>query len=310
MARYFFGRETVSWADNYTLPFYEGGSEVYSVILTPNVEISFWTHRTGGTQYGSIINGRGEEIPAIRTSPDGRLPLFQGPEDVLYMWAESGVGPRTLLIAHEAFNIMDERVEEIITLIESIGSVDQANEMLDELEGYRDEILGDLQNVNLRALAAQARINALMATPKRGQLIFYGRRTSPQTITNNTFTAIQFNGIDTNVGVWNGTAPTDIVIQVPGLYQVNGFSSFTGNSSGVARSVQVWRNGEGILGSFAQRRFSTTGPIATPPTPSTPVQLNAGDVLRLVTRQNSGSSLTTVNASLYYPSLQLVYLEP
>jgi len=61
---------------------------------------TFWSARTGGTQYTDLRDGLGNPISGLSTNASGYIVTFQGPDSVTVGWADFG-GPRILLEASD-----------------------------------------------------------------------------------------------------------------------------------------------------------------------------------------------------------------
>jgi hypothetical protein len=74
-------------------------------LIVPSATITFWSARTGGTQYTDLLDDLGTPITgATADSSTGEFPPIQGPDtdpDTWYMWADGsgGAGPRRLVVA-------------------------------------------------------------------------------------------------------------------------------------------------------------------------------------------------------------------
>lgn len=60
--------------------------------------LTLWDAETGGTQHADLILD-GAAVSSINVGDDGQIPSFQGPDDVLKMWAQVGTGSRVLVVA-------------------------------------------------------------------------------------------------------------------------------------------------------------------------------------------------------------------
>jgi hypothetical protein len=62
-------------------------------ILNSGAVGTFWSAQTGGTQYTDILDAAtGSPIAGLSTDQYGRIKRFQGPDGVMYGWADFGVG--------------------------------------------------------------------------------------------------------------------------------------------------------------------------------------------------------------------------
>lgn len=80
--------------DYVSSPFNIGGRKVHGAL--PNTIVTFWSAKTGGTQYTDLLNEAGGAVASITSDADGFLPQFQGPDGVLQMWADAGGGRKML----------------------------------------------------------------------------------------------------------------------------------------------------------------------------------------------------------------------
>jgi hypothetical protein len=66
----------------------------YSLMKTlPSYAVTFWSAKTGGTQYTDLLlgaDGSGGAATSVTTDSRGLLPEFQGPDGVTLMWADAG----------------------------------------------------------------------------------------------------------------------------------------------------------------------------------------------------------------------------
>lgn len=78
------------------------------------ITVTFWTARTGGTQYtdlASAVDGSGPRSSVTTADgtgadPPGAIPVFYGPDSVAAMWAAVGTNPRALMLAKEALALL------------------------------------------------------------------------------------------------------------------------------------------------------------------------------------------------------------
>jgi len=74
----------------------------------PTYTVTFWSAKTGGTQYTDLLlgaDGSGGAASSVVTDSRGLLPEFQGPDTVLVMWADAGT-TRTKVTPADAFVAM------------------------------------------------------------------------------------------------------------------------------------------------------------------------------------------------------------
>ncbi|REF00564.1 hypothetical protein [Thermomonospora umbrina] len=115
--RYWFG---ASWAD---WTFGTGSQGV--VYLTAGVTITFWNLATGGIRYTDLLDAEGRVIDAVVTGtgtgvPLGFLPRFQGPPDLMGMWADAGAGHRFWITTTDlaaALTALTQRVADLEILL-------------------------------------------------------------------------------------------------------------------------------------------------------------------------------------------------
>lgn len=75
------------------------------VQLLSAITITFWNAETAGTPYTDLLDENGTPTDHIVTSDGtdgrtvGRIPPFQGPDEVWEMWASADGGPRNLMVA-------------------------------------------------------------------------------------------------------------------------------------------------------------------------------------------------------------------
>lgn len=65
--------------------------------IVPNVALTVWTARTGGTEVTDLLDIDSQAIDELRSGADGSV-LFYGPNNVdTTLWLDSGTGPRLLV---------------------------------------------------------------------------------------------------------------------------------------------------------------------------------------------------------------------
>ena len=122
------------------------------------------------------------------------------------------------------------------------------------------------------------------------------RRTSTQSISNNTDTAIQFNISDTKFGSdITVTSNTDFTINTDGLYQVEYTLSLSANATGV-RAFYISING--TTDRYAVYTIPGNSTNAIRAAGSALINLSASDIVRIYVWQNSGSSLTVAGSTI------------
>ena len=133
-------------------------------------------------------------------------------------------------------------------------------------------------------------------------------RTTAQTITTSTQTAISFDAVDSDG--WNcwdlSPNPTRLTVPVTGRYLVTGNVAFEAASSG-HRAINILKNGTVEL---ARSDFNpVSNSIDTHSTVTThAVTLTKNDYVELRVWQNSGSDLDILDSSDHQPKFSLIYL--
>lgn len=99
MARHWFLGGVSDWA--FTTATADGVANLAQ--LTGGATIQFWNARVGGTRYTDLLDVNGDPIDEAVSSDGGDGSVvgayapIQGPDDVTYMWAGAGDGPRVLV---------------------------------------------------------------------------------------------------------------------------------------------------------------------------------------------------------------------
>lgn len=129
------------------------------------------------------------------------------------------------------------------------------------------------------------------------------RQASVQTIADSTWTAITFDAEDVDYGAAHSTSSnTDrYTAQVAGWYHVDATAAFVSNTTGL-RGVRFAVNGTYVNGTETRLTAVAGGPTCV--THSDLVQLNAGDILRIEARQESGAGLNTNTTSQCSASIE------
>lgn len=133
-------------------------------------------------------------------------------------------------------------------------------------------------------------------------------RTTAQTITTSTQTAISFDAVDSDG--WNcwdlSPNPTRLTVPVTGRYLITGNVAFEAASSG-HRAINILKNGTVEL---ARSDFNpVSNSIDTHSTVTThAVTLTKNDYVELRVWQNSGSDLDILDSSDHQPKFSLIYL--
>lgn len=97
MARSTYGATSVDWL----LRPYPFGSTTLVALRTGTTFLTFWNAAFGGTRYTDLLDAVGTPITQV-TVVGHQIPLFQGPDAVLAMWADKGDGsPRERIEAQD-----------------------------------------------------------------------------------------------------------------------------------------------------------------------------------------------------------------
>ncbi|KAB2344892.1 glycosyl hydrolase family 28-related protein [Actinomadura rudentiformis] len=96
MGRHWFGAGLADWT------FTTGDGSV--LLLAPSAVVTFWNAPTGGVRYTDLLSAGEAPMDAVVSgdgvnTPAGMLPRFQGPPEVLGMWADAGAGTRLWITA-------------------------------------------------------------------------------------------------------------------------------------------------------------------------------------------------------------------
>lgn len=70
-----------------------------TLVLSPSTTVTLWSAPSGGTQYTDLLDSAGGAITQVVSGdgvslPAGLLPRFQGPDNIVDMWADAGAGSR------------------------------------------------------------------------------------------------------------------------------------------------------------------------------------------------------------------------
>ncbi len=119
-------------------------------------------------------------------------------------------------------------------------------------------------------------------------------RNTAQSIPNNAYTAIAWNGERTDTDGVHAAGSSQVVITQAGLYSISPSATFVNNATGV-RAIQLLLNGSVLrnVGVGAVSGFGTT--IQTP---TLYVQCVVGDILTVEVYQNSGAALNLAAATV------------
>jgi hypothetical protein len=135
------------------------------------------------------------------------------------------------------------------------------------------------------------------------------RRTTTQTIPNNSATDISFTTETWDTAGFHFNNSPDVFAPVDGVYLITGSAIFQGNANGY-RELELTVNQQPIADDQDDAR--TAGAIDIPNV-STAYLLNAGDFVRMTVIQTSGSSLTVIPSSSgaqTSPELTMTFLGP
>jgi hypothetical protein len=119
-------------------------------------------------------------------------------------------------------------------------------------------------------------------------------RNTTQSIPNNAYTDVVWNGERTDTDGVHAASSTDVVITQDGLYTISPSATFVNNATGV-RAIQLLQNGTVLrnVGVPATSGFGTTVQ-----TPTLYVQCVVVDVLKVQVYQNSGGALNLAAATV------------
>ncbi|MFI7608776.1 hypothetical protein ACIBTV_27200 [Micromonospora sp. NPDC049366] len=98
MARYWYGMSLADW----TLLLTTVGETPNVVQASGGAPITFWNAETGGTQYIDLLDADGAPTTSVLSSTGGNraigtIPPLRGPDNIKWMWASAGGGPRMLM---------------------------------------------------------------------------------------------------------------------------------------------------------------------------------------------------------------------
>ncbi|MFH9816132.1 glycosyl hydrolase family 28-related protein [Streptomyces sp. NPDC017230] len=68
--------------------------------VAPGAVLTFWTAADGGTQHTDLLDAMGAAATFITADEYGAIPVFQGPDGVVAMWADAGGSKRARIEAH------------------------------------------------------------------------------------------------------------------------------------------------------------------------------------------------------------------
>lgn len=129
-------------------------------------------------------------------------------------------------------------------------------------------------------------------------------RAAAQTISNNTWTFVNFDSEDTDTGNMHSTSVNTFAVTInqPGLYAISGKGGFVANATG-QRAVRLSRTPSGgsatvINGSSVIFNNVGASNVASAPTPTCYVQCALNDVLGVQVWQQSGGNLNTSSGTV------------
>lgn len=133
-------------------------------------------------------------------------------------------------------------------------------------------------------------------------------RTTSQTITTGTDTAITFEAVDADpLTSWSAGSPTRLTVVAAGRYLATGTIRFASNATGY-RQGSIVLGGATVIGRVILPTVS--GNSVEFAVVSSAVTLAAGNYLELNVWQNSGGNLDVLADTNYSTSLTLTYLGP
>jgi hypothetical protein len=136
------------------------------------------------------------------------------------------------------------------------------------------------------------------------------RRTTAQTIANNTVTAISFDTEDFDTDTMHDPAsnPTRLTCNTPGRYLVAGSIPYDAGTTG-NREARITKNGSDVSGGRNLIPAPGGGGLVVL-TPIIEVSLVAGDFLELRANQSNGTSLTTTAVNSVFPMFRVRWVGP
>jgi hypothetical protein len=138
---------------------------------------------------------------------------------------------------------------------------------------------------------------------------FSAVQTATQSIPTGVWTAVTFDteDRDTHSGHSTVTNTSRYTIPVSGWYQVSGRVAFNNSSTSGSRGARIHKNGNIVTGAATIVGAST---LPTVPQVDRKMALVAGDYIEIVAGQNSGSSISTINAFESASTFEVTYLSP
>lgn len=282
----------------------------------PFTDVSFWDDETGGNQIQNIsyFDETAEQDMignVVATDRYGSIPTLHTPNvepPILTMWAEMGQGPRVLLVSQDAVRMLRDRINDIQSQLDSIGSIGDLLELIDDVQNHMDEVSGELSVTSAYEVAQRSRRDAQLTVPRRGQVVFSGRNSANISVPSATTFPVPFDVVDVNVGVWNGLNPTEVNLVYPGSYKITFTGGFEASSSGTNRTAVLRHNGVVNMPSIrGVTRLITTGVIAVPRITPIIYESDGTDVIELALEHNVGSALNAA-FNTFANSLTVTYL--
>jgi hypothetical protein len=130
-------------------------------------------------------------------------------------------------------------------------------------------------------------------------------RTTNQSITDNTHTAISWEAVDTDSNsMWAGGNPTRMTVKHTGFHTVSASITFASNSTGI-RYVGIKKNGTTWVAFMNMTPVSGADTFAAI---SHSLKLTLADYIEITVLQNSGGNLNALVNSDWSPRGSLVYL--
>lgn len=128
MARYWFGTGIADYA--FTAATVSGTADL--VQAAGGAPITFWSSETGSTQYIDLLDEDGVAVTSVPSSSGGpraagTIPPVQGPDNVKWMWASAGGGPRLLMFGQvDAVDRNGDRMTGALVLADGSPAASQA----------------------------------------------------------------------------------------------------------------------------------------------------------------------------------------
>jgi hypothetical protein len=97
-----------------------------AAVIVPGVAVSFFDAETGGTQITDLLDGLGTATSTVTSDSNGAIPVFSGPDNgsrSLWADANSGAGPRRLMVATDIGSDLSTAESDIAGLQTSVGGL-------------------------------------------------------------------------------------------------------------------------------------------------------------------------------------------